>query len=484
MAVIPFQAPRILQGQAPSQRLTSLHAERLARYQTLRDFYQGRHFTARRPGRTQLMANYARAIADKHVAYTFARGVLFQGPEDDPNGPIEPALARILEATAFSRVLLQAGANATVLGDAVLKVIYAAAARLNLPEPAGRAAGGGRGWVATSGVRILNIDPSRFFPTFASDDPDQLRQVVVLSTITPDEARARYGLTLSRPGELLETWTADSLAVQVAAATVFQGLNPYGFIPFVHVPNLAPPGSPWGLSELEDLIPLNRELEDRLSDQSDTIRYHADPPVIFKGVREHSDLAVGPGTVWDVPADAQVDLLEWRGQAPAVDRHIERVLRALYDVGDAPRSSFGDTEQPFSGVALETQLQPIVQRTLRRRAVWEPALRRIAEYALRLAEQFDLDGATPGVYAPYRVRIRWLPMLPRDDDAEANRNIALTSAGLRSHRSAMEALGVLDPPSELQRVLDDRQQLGIIAQATPQESGAVLIPGAGRRSVG
>lgn len=457
MVVLPFQSPRILQSPSPSQRLTSQHAQRLAHYQELRDFYEGRHFTPRRPGRGQLVANYARAIADKHVAYTFARGVHIQGLETPSGGhhsPAESALDDILEQAAFYRVLLQAGTNACVLGDAVLKVMW---------DPAGR-------------IRILNVDPSRFFPTFRSDDPTVFREVSVLSTISPPEAAERYGLHLSRPGELLETWTADALTVQVGTTTVFQGINPYGFVPFVHVPNLAPPGSTFGLSELEDVIPLNRELEERLSDQADTIRYHADPPVIFKGVREHTDLAVGPGTVWDVPADAAVDLLEWRGQLPAVDRHIERVLRAMFDVAEAPRSSFGDTEQPFSGVALETQLQPVVQRTLRRRIVWEPALREIARFCLLLAEQFGVDGATPGQYAPYRVRVQWLPMLPKDDDAEANRFIALTAASLRSHTTAMEALGVSDPEAELARVEADRLRLGVVTAATPQESGVKMIP--------
>ena len=147
------------------------------------------------------------------------------------------------------------------------------------------------------------------------------------SSITPGEAAERYGLALSRPAEQIETWTRDMLRVEVGATTVVEGPNPYGFVPYLHVPNLAPPNSPWGVSDLEDVIPLNRELERRMSDQADVIRYHADPPVIFKGVREHSDLAVGPGTVWDVPEGAGVELLEWRGQPPAVDDHVDGVMR-------------------------------------------------------------------------------------------------------------------------------------------------------------
>jgi hypothetical protein len=56
----------------------------------------------------------------------------------------------------------------------------------------------------------------------------------------------------------------------------------------------------------------------------------------------------------------------------------------------------------------------------------------------------------------YRVQVVWPPMLPRDDDAEAQRNLALVNGGLRAHRSAMDALGVLDPAGELRRIREDR----------------------------
>ena len=61
-----------------------------------------------------------------------------------------------------------------------------------------------------------------------------------------------------------------------------------------HVPNMQPANQYWGQSDLVDLLPINRELDERLSDQADLIKYHADPPVVFKGVTDHSDLAEWP----------------------------------------------------------------------------------------------------------------------------------------------------------------------------------------------
>jgi hypothetical protein len=195
-----------------------------------------------------------------------------------------------------------------------------------------------------------------------------------------------------------------------------------------------------------------------MSDQADLIRYHADPPVVFRGVEEHSDLPVGPGTVWDLPRDADVSLLEWHGNVPALQEHIDRVLRALYEVTETPRTSFGDSGRLLSGVALETELQPLVQRTLRKRVSWSAALRRCNQMLLLLTER--VAGLPPGTFAPYRSQVVWPPMLPRDDESEARRNLTLVEGGLLSHRSAMDALGNLDPEAELRRVVEDQQALG------------------------
>ena len=52
----------------------------------------------------------------------------------------------------------------------------------------------------------------------------------------------------------------------MARTTTRRGPNPYGFIPFVHVPNLPLANEPWGQSDLVDVIPINREIDERVSD--------------------------------------------------------------------------------------------------------------------------------------------------------------------------------------------------------------------------
>jgi len=220
---------------------------------------------------------------------------------------------------------------------------------------------------------------------------------------------------------------------------------------------MQPPNQVWGRSDLDGLIEINRELNERMSDQADVIRYHADPPVIFRGVTEHTDLAVGPGTVWDLPLDSDVKLLEWQGQPVAVQEHIERVMRTLFEISETPRSAFGDSGRLLSGVALEMELRPIIQKTLRRRAFWTRALRQRNTLILKLAERFGISGAQPGEFSPYRTKVVWPPMVPSDDTELVRQNIALVQAGLRSYRGALDALGEESPEAEIERIRADRE---------------------------
>jgi hypothetical protein len=476
---------------AEAARLRLEDGARLRRYRQYQDFYEGRHFERARNGRSNLVLNYARAIVDKGIAYLLGRGVGFGvAPRREASArdrrraaEAEQLLYDVAWENDVEAVDLQVAQNSAVLGDGVYKVLWD-------PSPSLRS---GSGQAAGGGIRILSVDPRTFFATWAGDDPATLRRVEVLYSLSAEDlALGGYGLAAGEAealcgsdgtAEVVERWTPTELEIVVARTTTRRGANPYGFIPFVHVPNLPLANEPWGQSDLVDVIPINREIDERVSDQADVIRFHADPPVVFRGVTDHADLAVGPGTVWDIPSDADVKLLEWQGQPVAVEEHIERLYRTLYEVTETPRSAFGDSGRVLSGVALETELRPIVQRTLRKRAWWTRALRRRSTLVLELARRFGTgqgvgraggsvraQQAAPLPVEPHRVRVLWPPMLPQDDETEVQNQVRLVAAGLRSHRTAMDALGTESPEEELARVQTDRATLGVTSESPRTDS--------------
>ena len=63
-------------------------------------------------------------------------------------------------------------------------------------------------------------------------------------------------------------------------------------------------------------------------------------------------------------------------------------------------------------------------------------------------------------------------MLPRDDVTEVQNQIRLVGAGLRSHRTAMDALGTENPEEELARVQTDRAALQLVESTLATDAPA------------
>jgi hypothetical protein len=123
-----------------------------------------------------------------------------------------------------------------------------------------------------------------------------------------------------------------------------------------------------------------------------------------------------------------------------------------------PRTAFGDgAGTARSGIALEIEMQPLLQKVARKRAIWQVALEERSRMALRLhALHGDQDAAR--VVAPnsgYAVRVVWPPILPSDRTELVRQETALVAAGVHSRRRAMDMLGEGDSEAEWRRVLEE-----------------------------
>ena len=159
--------------------------------------------------------------------------------------------------------------------------------------------------------------------------------------------------------------------------------------------------------------------------------------------------------MWELPEHARaylVDLLQGGGVRLHVD-YIDLLYRTIHDLTETPRSSFGDNPRSLSGVALEMELHPLLQKVRRKRLIRMAAYRRRNELILRLLEQ-----KTGVSYAPYRTQIVWGPVLPQDHSRQIADEVAAVQAGLHSRRGAMASLGVEAPDAEFERWLEEERQ--------------------------
>jgi hypothetical protein len=232
--------------------------------------------------------------------------------------------------------------------------------------------------------------------------------------------------------------------------------NPYGFIPFVLFPNLREPKKFWGVSDIPPLIEPARELNRALSQLSLILELSGNPIAVLENVENAQDIAVQPGAVWEIPEQAKaylLDLLQGGGVKLHVD-YIDLLYRTLHDLSESPRTAFGDNQRGLSGIALEMELHPLMQKVRRKRLIRSAAYRRRNEMVLRIIEQM-----TGEEFGRHRLRTIWGPLLPRDRERMVRDEEILVGAGIHSRRRAMDELGVEDPDAEFQRWLEEKRTI-------------------------
>jgi hypothetical protein len=430
-----------------------MDADRLRAYRENLDFYHGRQWLEPRLRRERrLTFNYARTVIEKTASYTMAGVSSVVDPEDpSPEGlerarRTEQTLREIAEANALDQLDFDSEIDCSVLGDGAFKVTWDTAAKR---------------------VRISAPDVQGLFAWPLGDDPSRFWRVASRYLLTRDEAEMTFG-ALPRPRKaehtVVEVWTDAAFEVWIDGALLEERPNPYGFIPFVIYPNVREPKQFWGVSDLEAMKEPLRELNRVMSQLSMILELSGNPIAVLENVTEAQDIAVQPGAVWEVPERAKAYLLDLL-QGGGVGLHVDfanLVLRAFHDLAEVPRSAFGETRQPLSGVALEMELDPLLKKIARKRLIRGAAFRRRNEMALRILEQFSPDAGSfaplrPGSGQAFRSRIVWGPVLPQDRSRLVDDEARLVASGIHSRRTAAGLLDVADPDGEWARWLSEEE---------------------------
>jgi hypothetical protein len=191
------------------------------------------------------------------------------------------------------------------------------------------------------------------------------------------------------------------------------------------------------------------------------------PITVLENVTGSEGIRVDAGAVWELPEASRaylLDMLQGGGVRLHID-YIELLYRQLHDLSETPRTAFGDGGRALSGVALEVEIQPLVQKVMRKRRVWDGVYRRRNAMLLDLLERFG--GQELG-------RLRetetvWGEVLPSDREALARTETQLVAAQVRGRRDALAALGDPDPEAAWQRTLAELRELSTFGSPSHPE---------------
>jgi hypothetical protein len=211
---------------------------------------------------------------------------------------------------------------------------------------------------------------------------------------------------------------------------VSEGPNPLGVLPVVHVQNVSLSGSYAGLSDVEPLVPLQDELNTRLSDRANRVTYQSFKMYLGKGIDDFLERPVGPGQMWATQnLSASIEEFGNDPGSPSEDAHIAQIRHALDKVSGVPPLAAGllggNLGHLTSATALKVVLGGLLARTARKRLSYGAALGRLTELALAW---LDRTGALPTHPDDRRIEVHWPDPLPHDE-SEQLRN-AKVKAGL------------------------------------------------------
>lgn len=460
-----------------------VHGPRLNRYSLNWAMYLGHHTSFRRQqGEPQMVFNYYRALTDFIINFTFSKGVHFRSPKAT-EAIVPDLLERVWEIdNNKATVLWEIGQQGAVSGDCFIKVAYEEAYQ----DPAGM--------VHPGKVRVLPLNSSFCFPEFHPHDRNRLIRFKLKYRFwgtSLEGTRQVYTYTEILTDDVIEEYINDEL--------IDSRPNPLGVIPVVHIPNIRISGSPWGLSDCNEMISLNRAYNETATDIADIINYHAAPVTVIIGAKA-SQLEKGANKVWGgLPKDAKVENLEGGGQGlkGAMD-YMAMLKKSMHEMTGVPETALGQA-QPISntsGVALSIQFQPLMNRYHQKIIQYAHGLERVNELILRnlavkepeaftwnpdrdtLPKKDQLLQLDPNDPDTYRTYVHFPPPLPLDKLIILNEVQSMLSLGLESKEGALRTLGEEFPAEKLQEIrqelIDDAKADGALKLVQTEISNEIM----------
>jgi len=450
------------------------HSRRLMAYRRYWLYYTGKHWSyTRGESDPTLTFNYCRRLVDLHVNFTFKGGFKITIPEDPvtpgPDKKDRDFIRVMLEETWNNNDrdlwLMEAGQSGSVTGDVFARVSWDDTDPLENP------------------YARVDLLPSHFcFPEFCGPhgaNKKSIRRILIVNPVYKEpEDIAVSGVYFSRNPKpnttsslLLESeeWIAaryDKRTGEMLSPAkvryyenkeyVGEKVSPIGEIPIVHIPNYPLSGEYYGMSDLADIMDLNRELNEKATDISDIINYHGSPTTIVSGAKL-TDLEKGANRVWSVPETAKVYNLELNGDLSAASEHYDKVRSALIELSGTTEQALGNFEGsvPPSGVSLQLQYLPMLDKRDVRVLMFRTGLRLINRLILKTTEIGDpafgakmakVDGN------PYRNDVTFAEPLPQDERRELEVTKERLVLGLSNRRRELEKQGV--PKNEIDRILE------------------------------
>ncbi len=221
---------------------------------------------------------------------------------------------------------------------------------------------------------------------------------------------------------------------------IFDGVNPSGMLPVVHIQNLSQPFFYEGVGDVEPLIQLQDELNTRLSDRANRVTLQSFKMYLGKNVDGFGERPIGPGQMWitDNP-DAVIQEFGGDSSNPSEDQHIEDLRAALDKASSVSPLAAGLIRTKVGTLssenALRISLLGILAKTDRKRQAIGRGLKEILRMSLGVLNQAGLFITDP---EDRECDVVWETPLPADETRQLENALIKRDLGIPRERILAE----------------------------------------------
>ncbi len=369
---------------------------------------------------------------------------MFGRPVQIVSTAADPALRAVIEQTLDAA--WEASGGISLLQDMALLGHVYGHADLILRQPAHFSSADPVQAVAES-LRIEVVEPTRGLPLLSASDWRHIDAFIIHFARPVNRAHHPSAvLRLLQPG--LEPTRARSTLTEVISARWRQvyeqsGAEPRliestpntltpGAIPVVHIQNMSQPFRYEGQGEVEPLIPLQDELNTRLSDRASRVTLQSFKMYLAKGLSGFEKGPVGPGQIWSTDnPDAEIQAFGGDAASPSEDSHIEQVREALDKTSAIPPLASGVVRARIGNLssanALRITLMGTLAKTARKRITYGRGIAEMSRLILHALDHAAILRTDP---RDRNIRLVWADPIPEDTrdrvaDARAKQDLGV-----------------------------------------------------------
>lgn len=424
------------------------HSERVTKYQNCWDFYAGKHWTQTSPeGFDQVTINYCKVFVKKMRRFAFRNAWNMVFTEEQKSNGIDAWVNSVWKANNLKTITNNVANFGGIFGDWFIYPQWLPSEEEEVTKP--------------SDVKLVALDPRYVFPQYNTKTGEMEFCILLIPYQEFKLINNQYELENRIYREI---HTKEKIYIQelnekneVIADKVIE--NPLGKILIVHGIHQPRAGSYFGEGIVEDVIDSNKLFNEKISDISDILDYHAAPITLIYGAKARQ-LEKGANKIWSgLPHNAKVENLKSEGNISEAKEFLKDIKTWMHEIVGIPEKSLGGERKisNTSATSLAIDFEPIIELADDVRYYFNEGIEKVNELIIDIGLYTGAISSSLEEQELYALEIDHGSLLPRDRSLELNDIISELNARLESQKGAMERLGTRDI-EEKRREIDAEEE--------------------------